>query len=303
MPGAPVPKLAPYDKLISFVNSLNVGNFKDICTEFCYNLDDDMVVNGAYRELEEYVLILAEMYIDIDRALADNSFLKEFGSVPYHFRLAIGADGCPFGKDDEATSWLLSFMNVGEHVASPYDNFIICGANCSESHVAMERYARKLIQDIAHLEAKIFDVNNNKVQFTCELVPSDMKWLAHYSGELTNAAYYFSSFANVNTDNMYIVNGAIGTGTTDTWKPWQYAQRVTAAKQVSAKKVELSNPRGKKAAYAPSTQRQKLLEFIKQQNHRQEYLPILGPLVDCAFAEPLHNSNNSWLAVHPLTNM
>ena len=55
MPGTPVPKLASYDKLISFVNSLDVGNVNDICTEFSYNLDDDILVNGAYRELEEYV--------------------------------------------------------------------------------------------------------------------------------------------------------------------------------------------------------------------------------------------------------
>ncbi|PFX23510.1 hypothetical protein AWC38_SpisGene11949 [Stylophora pistillata] len=38
--------------------------------------------------------------------------LCHFGSEQYHLRVALGADGPPFGKDDEATSWLVSFLNV-----------------------------------------------------------------------------------------------------------------------------------------------------------------------------------------------
>ena len=35
-----------------------------------------------------------------------------FGSEKYHFRVAVGADGVPFGKDDEATPWLISFLRA-----------------------------------------------------------------------------------------------------------------------------------------------------------------------------------------------
>ena len=41
-----------------------------------------------------------------------NPFLLHFGSEPYHFRVALGADGAPFGKDDQATAWLVSFLNL-----------------------------------------------------------------------------------------------------------------------------------------------------------------------------------------------
>ena len=47
----------------------------------------------------------------------------------------VGADGAPFGKDDEATAWLTSFLNVGECIASENENFFIAVANCSEAAV------------------------------------------------------------------------------------------------------------------------------------------------------------------------
>ena len=162
----------------------------------------------------------------------------------------------------------------------------------------MKRYARKVICDVALIEKKMYDVNGYNIKFTCELIPSDMKWLASFSGELNNASYYFSSFGNVNTDNMSVINGSLGAGSDCTWKPWQYAERIKASTKVSDKKIELSKHRGNKPPYAISTQRSKLLEFIREQGHRQEFPPILGPLIDVAYSEPLHNSNNSWQFIH-----
>jgi hypothetical protein len=54
-----------------------------------------------------------------------------------HFLVALGADGAPFGKSNEACSWLVSFLNVVEKVASPDHNFLIYGANCKEDHPSM----------------------------------------------------------------------------------------------------------------------------------------------------------------------
>ena len=48
------------------------------------------------------------------------------------------------------------------------------------------------------------------------------------------------------------------------------------------------------------TKRNKFLSYIKEQGSRQEYKPLLGKLVDCGFAEPLHNSNNAWGYFHCL---
>ena len=61
-------------------------------------------------------------------------------------------------KDDEAMAWLISFLNMGEYITSESDNFLIVGANCSESRVAMIRYARKVVSDIAHVEKRNYSL-------------------------------------------------------------------------------------------------------------------------------------------------
>ena len=55
------------------------------------------------------------MYVCLNQT---SPFLLHFGSDPYRFNVAIGADGALFGKDDQATAWLVSFLNVGQQIAS-----------------------------------------------------------------------------------------------------------------------------------------------------------------------------------------
>lgn len=295
--GVKVPKILTYEKVISFLKSVEIGTVMDMKSEFCENLGEDEQVEGAFRQLEEFLLELANLYIHVDKVLSKEGspFLHHFNEAPYNFKVAIGADGAPFGKDDEATAWLLSFINVGERIASQNENFLLAGANCSESHVVMKLYAKKLVSDIAYVESKKYTVAGYPVQFKFKLVPSDMKWLATFAGELSNAAHYFSSFANVHADNKNTVNGAIGEGEEFTWQPWNYDDRLTVAARVNAKQNELDATR-----LAPSTKRSKLTQFIKDQNSRQECKPIIGHLVEFAFAEPLHNSNNAWQYIHSL---
>ena len=120
-----------------------------------------------------------------------------------------------------------------------------------------------------------------------------MKWLASFSGELSNAAYYFSSFANVNNDNKHTVNGTFGPQSDTTWQPWKYEKRLEVAEKVSQMKKELDQ---KKLSVA--TKRKKVLELIKALESRQEFPPFLGPLIDKAYAEPLHIANNAWQYLH-----
>lgn len=144
--GVRVPKILTYEKVISFLKSVETGTVLDLKSEFCGNLGDDEQVEGAFRQLEEFLLELANLYIHVDKVLSKDGspFLHHFNEAPYNFKVAIGADGAPFGKDDEATAWLLSFINVGERIASQNENFLLAGANCSESHVVMKLYAKKI---------------------------------------------------------------------------------------------------------------------------------------------------------------
>ena len=204
-------KLVYYDKLIAFVKSVDIDNIKDFSDAFCQGLEAfEDPVSGSYRDLCSYLLVLAELYILIDQALGSNSFIRHFGSLPiYHFRVALGADGAPFGKEEEATAWLVSFINAAQHIQSENDNFIICWANCSEGHIGMQRYAKKLVSEISDIEKQSYTVAGYLVRFSVELIPSDMKWLSIMSGELNNAAYYFSPFGNVNEGNKSTTNGVL----------------------------------------------------------------------------------------------
>ena len=51
------PKILPYEKLITFVKSIDVGNVNDF-KDFCYDLDADEVVKGSYRELQPFLFQL-----------------------------------------------------------------------------------------------------------------------------------------------------------------------------------------------------------------------------------------------------
>ena len=84
---------------------------------------------------------------------------------PNTFQVAIGADGAPFGKHDEATAWLVSVINTSKQVASSHNNFLLCGANCSEAHPSMQRYCKQLTHDIAYIESNIFTIVNLDIKF------------------------------------------------------------------------------------------------------------------------------------------
>lgn len=93
-----------------------------------------------------------------------------------------------------------------------------------------------------------------------------MKFLALYSGELSNAAHYFSSFGDVNDDNKHITNGSLGSKPENTWHPWVYSERLEVVAAVNELEEKLF-----KISLAESTKRTKVLNFIKVKNSKQEH--------------------------------
>ena len=284
--GIKIPALLSWPKLLNFIRSINTGELKDVKDDFCSDLEDDDKVEGKYRDLKDLLINLAEFYLNLNDLNAIK--LLWFTGRKYVFEVAVGADGAPFGKDDEATAFLVSFVNVGTRVASCNDNFLAFGANCHETHPAAVKFAKKLLADITYIEGKSFSVLGNDVSFNFSLVPADLKWIASFSGELNNAAFYFSSFANVNNDNKFIMNGTLGREDGCTWKPWNYQGRLEDAGKVDQFKKTL------KPTLAEKTKRSKVLEKMKSLKTRQEFKPIIGTLVDSAYIENLHSTNNAW---------
>jgi len=63
-------------------------------------------VYGVYRPLEDHLIQLANMYLSLNK---HNNILHWFNGEEGKFVVALGADGAPFGKDETATAFLVSF--------------------------------------------------------------------------------------------------------------------------------------------------------------------------------------------------
>lgn len=100
-----------------------------------------------------------------------------------------------------------------------------------------------------------------EVALKLKLIPADQKWVTSMSGELNNAATYFSSFANVNQDNKGTMGGSIGEHSNATWKPWNYDDRMKTVKKVEKFKKKLKDPVKK--------ERNKVTAFISKERSRQ----------------------------------
>lgn len=60
-----LPKLLSDDKLIEYIKSIDLGDLMDMNTDFCYDLDDEEVINGVYRDLEAFLKELSVMSVDM----------------------------------------------------------------------------------------------------------------------------------------------------------------------------------------------------------------------------------------------
>ncbi len=167
---------------------------------------------------------------------------------PNTFHVALGGDGAPFGKDNTACSWLVSFLNIGQGVLNSNDNFLLFGANCTENCLPVKCFLGKLMSDIRRIQSSSYSIlvkgASIDVKFVFAELPNDMKMLAFLAGELTNSATYFSTFADVDKESSTKI-GTFGCNASDTWKPWKYADRFKAVdkfkKKNESKKVSEKN--------------------------------------------------------------
>ena len=302
--GCKVPALVPYKDLMKFVGEQSIGKLNNIpraLAEREIEKESEEISNnflplipGYYIALEERLLQLADLYLYIESHVPGS--INWLGREKGHFLVALGADGAPFGKSNEACSWLVSFLNVVEKVASPDHNFLICGANCKEDHPSMVEYAKHLRSEVTSIESKTFSVRSQEVKFEIKLIPADMKWLSTFSGELNNAATYPCPFANVKKDELKLRGHSLGNGPEHKWQPWSYKSREVIAKNVAQYKKVQKIP----VKNASQSQREKVCKKIAELKSRQEFEPLLGPMVQLAKCDPLHLGNNCWGHWHML---
>ena len=121
-----IPKLSDYKTVTKFVRSIDIGDLKEIPRAKktksdkgkyqmqCDDENDDLhpAVSGCCRDLETFLTKLASLYLVVNKVRP--GYLNWFGLPEGIFQVALSADGAPFGKYNEATAWLISFLNVGE---------------------------------------------------------------------------------------------------------------------------------------------------------------------------------------------
>jgi len=262
----------PYKTLSEFVK-VDIGKVYDIDPTLTQNVPRAEIGEGSYRDLVEYGPRLAEFYLTVNENRVDK--LHEFSHIErkdpgsFIFLVAIGGDEAPLA----GTTFLVSFLNVGRRIASSQENFLVFGANVKENGL-VQNYLKKLVSDLKNLESEIFHVNVHgaeiKVEFKVESVPNDMKMLAFLAGELSNASFYFCTFANVNQKDLSNHKKTFSSDGDTDWKPFTYSKRLQDAKLVATKKKELQRKKLK-----PATLRNKITTYIKELNSRQEEVPLL----------------------------
>ncbi|XP_048587782.1 uncharacterized protein LOC116608628 isoform X2 [Nematostella vectensis] len=287
-----IPRLVPYNKLMPFINSIDIGLLRSVRDDFCADLPEVEKVDGMYRPIQDMLLKLAHHYLTQEQYP-----LKWFNGETDTFYVSIGGDGAPFGKDDTATAFLVSFLNIGRGVLSSNENFLLFGANCAENCTPVARFVKDLTKAIKTIESSTFSVicNGNpvEVKFRISELPNDMKMLCFLGGELSNSAQYFSSFADVRLDNCADLSATFGVSAECKWQPWQYADRLKVVKSVEKLKKDLSQKK-----LASSTKRAKVTSHIANLGSRQEFVPLVEDLIDRAHVDPLHLKNNAVALAH-----
>lgn len=235
---------------------------------------DVVPIHGNYRNPAEYILRLAQFYLKVN--VSRNDKLLEFGNLEHKnptsflFILSVGGDCAPCS----GTTFLVSFLNVGVRIASSEEQFLLFGAEVDENSEHVSQFLKKLVCDLKYLESEVFSVVVSDVLYNVEFkvgaIPNDLKMLAFLGGELSNAATYFLTFANVTlTDNT---NPKKTFSTTETgskyWVPFTYSKRLADAGKVEKLKLTLQFSK-----LAESTKRLKITTFISSLKSRQEFTP------------------------------
>ena len=111
--GVDLPKIIPYKDLMVNVNNIDIGELLPASNFSFLSLTEGQKIYDVYRDLEALLVALAKFYLDTDQYRDEENKLRWFGSKEVGHLRAVGGDGAPFGKWDESTSWLVSFLNVG----------------------------------------------------------------------------------------------------------------------------------------------------------------------------------------------
>ena len=88
--GVPLPKPVPYSILMNKIEELDMGDVISVRETLCHDLPVDQQVDGVYRNLEEFLLMLCKFYLITDECRKESDKLTWFGDGGEHLRLRLG---------------------------------------------------------------------------------------------------------------------------------------------------------------------------------------------------------------------
>ena len=195
------------------------------------------------------------------------------------------------GAHDTACSWLVIFLNIGKNILNRNENYLLFGANCDENCLPFSWFITKFLCDVKHLTNTIYSMSckGETVQ-----LPNYMKMVAFLGSELSKIATYFSSFADVSKHSKSFCESTYGSSASDMCKPWKYSKRVKVANAVEKFKRKLI------PKLAESNNRSKVISLNASQIIRQDFICLVGELIDKALVDPLHLKNITCALAHRL---
>ena len=128
MQSCEIPKILLYKTRMSYIRNIDLGEVLPL--EILAEKLSTESVPGVYRPLKPFLLRLADMYLTRHEK---DPCLQWFNGEEGVLYVAVGADGAPLGKDDTATAYLVSFLNLLQRVQSCNDNHLILGLTAKKT--------------------------------------------------------------------------------------------------------------------------------------------------------------------------
>ena len=153
-------------------------------------------------------------------------------------------------------------------MASCGENVLVFGGNAEESALVVAKYIQAVCKQTADLEGKVIEIEGIKVTFQFQELQNDMKMLAMLGGDLSNAATYFSTFANVSKKDCTDLQDSFGCDGTSKREPWAFDHRAKVASNADKFNASLGTK-----PISDKCKRSKVTEFIAKSKSRQECVP------------------------------
>jgi len=106
-------KLLPHSNLVEQLKKIDVEPVHEIVPGYLEGLETENPVNGAHRDLRHIPSNACQI-------LSSENRKESLKGLAGTFQIALGGDGCPFGKNESTCSFLVSFLNVGRRGWCPF---------------------------------------------------------------------------------------------------------------------------------------------------------------------------------------